>query len=53
MQPRKRRAVRPRAVITARGQSTQAYQGTLMSVGGSNPGGYVIGVYSSGSLIPP
>src|SRR5258706_2670627 len=29
------------------GHRTQAYQGTLMSVGGSNPGGYVGGVCGS------
>src|SRR5436190_11309905 len=42
-QPWKRTAARVRASATPTGQSTQEYQGTLMSVGGSKPGGYVFG----------
>lgn len=47
MQPRKSTAVRTSAVITAIGQSTQAYHGTWISVGGSKPGGYAGGLDSS------
>src|SRR5436190_8310601 len=39
MQPRNKVAVRIRARMTASGQSTQAYQATLTSVGGSKRGG--------------
>lgn len=53
MQPWKSVAVTTSARITATGHSTQAYQGTLTSVGGSKPGGYVGGICSSGSAMVP
>src|SRR5262245_33582328 len=47
MQPLKNIDARSRSVTRAMGQSSHAYQGTLMSRGGSKPGGYVFSSTSS------